>query len=586
MAKQISELEIITAKIVKLAKKLKKMPQDITKLDIVSSGMVKEWEIRKLGGVAAIVSTIKSDKDPHVLADFTKESMGSILKENDYQDGTFFITAASPTSYLDWSPADHARAKLGDDVLAENLFEPGFKAVQNFLKRKKAELVILPMPAHVKALQKQPLHYDPKLQAHFGSFATEFTFNKHLKAIEAYLNPQQTNPLTGLKRLRIHRYTDNAGKGDEIKRFKTSIIVGHSKQMLEVVPTGNESHPRIIHSTGTITKPGYLRNRIGMIANEDHKLGGLIVEIQGDVFWVRQVQFDTQNGSFVDLGERYHADGKVTPERAEAFKMGDIHPGFHNQKAMESMYRLWDRIQPKRIFFEDFFDFTSGSHHLMNKKLTKVQIAKNSPQFKDIPTEIAMAKKTLEEIWDKAPKDAELIGTSSNHPAHLMQYLDRGGYVNDTPENYDIAHRMVVMALDGKNPLKEYLDPNNRMNWTDENEDYYVEGVQMNVHGHLGLNGAKGNKMGHETAYGDAMVAHSHTPSIYHNTFTVGHMTHERHGYNQGASTWVLCSGAVYKGGQKQLYMIIKGESFRPEKKTTGAVKRASKPTAKAKSKK
>ena len=574
MAKPTSALESVVEIIVKLAKKLKKTPQEVTKLDLVSSGLVKEWEIRKLGGVAAIVSTIKSDKDPHVLADFTKEGMGSILKENDYQDGTFFITAASPTSYLDWSAADHARAKLGEDVLAENLFEPGFKAVQNFLKRKKAELVILPMPAHVKALQKQPLHYDPKLQAHFESFATEFTFNKHLKAIEAYLNPQQTNPLTGLKRLRIHRYTDNNGQGDEIKRFKTSIIVGHTKQMLEVVPTGNDTHPRIIHSTGTITKPGYLRNRIGMIANEDHKLGGLIIEIQGDVFWVRQVQFDTQNGSFVDLGQRYFADGTVQAERCEAFKMGDIHPGHHDQRAMDAMYKLWEKIQPKRIFFEDFFDGSSISHHTEKKRLTRTKIHKHSPFFKDLPTEIAMAKETLEGIWAKAPKDAELIATASNHPDHVVQYLDRGAYLTDSSENYDIAHRMVVMALDGKNSLQEYLDPSKRMNWTHENDDYFVEGVQMNAHGHLGINGAKGGKAGHETAYGDAMVAHSHTPSIYHNTFTVGHMTHERHGYNSGPGTWILACGAVYKGGQKQLYMIIKGEAFRPEKTTTGVVKK------------
>jgi len=576
MAKQISELEIITAKIVKLAKKLKKMPQDITKLDIVSSGMVKEWEIRKLGGVAAIVSTIKSDKDPHVLADFTKESMGSILKENDYQDGTFFITAASPTSYLDWSPADHARAKLGDDVLAENLFEPGFKAVQNFLKRKKAELVILPMPAHVKALQKQPLHYDPKLQAHFGSFATEFTFNKHLKAIEAYLNPQQTNPLTGLKRLRIFRYDDLNGKGQEIKRFKTSIIVGHTKQMMEVVPTGNDSTPRIIHSTGTITKPGYLRNRIGMIANEDHKLGGLIVEIQGDVFWLRQAQFDPKDGSFVDVGIRYHADGTIATERAEAFKMGDLHSGHEHVEAIDQMFKLWEQIKPKRIFLEDGFSSDSISHHVENKRLTK---AKMPSVFKDLPTEIAHAKKVLQNIWDNAPKDAEIVMVDANHNDHVMQYLDRGSYLRDCKENYEIGHRMVVMALDGKNPLQEYLDPNKRMVWGNGNKDYFVEGVQMAAHGHLGIGGARGSKMSHETAYGNAMTAHTHQPSVYHDAYTVGHMSHDRHGYNRGPQNWLVCSGAVYKGGQKQLYIFVKGKFQKGDgsAKKIGVVKRSTK---------
>lgn len=504
---------------------------------------------------------VNKKKDPHAHEDFTKEALGTIVKENDYQNGTFFVTAASPTSYLDWSKEDYQRAKDGRDVLAENLFVPGFKAAQNFLKRENAELIILPMPAHVKALQAQPQHYDPKLKPFRGNFATEFTFNNHLKAIEAYLNPQQINPLTGIRRLRVHKFGRDHKPGEEMKRFKTSVIVAHSKQMMDTVATGNESHPRIVHSTGSITEPKYLRNRIGMIANEDHKLGGLIVEIQEGWFWIRQVQFDVKNGSFIDKGTRYHADGRITKERAEAFKFGDIHPGFHHQGALNAIYELWDIIQPKRIFFEDFFDGASITHHLVNKKLERAMLP---DYFKDLPSEIEMAHGVLEEIWSKAPKDAELIATSSNHPEHVGRYLNEGRYINDCKANYRIGHRMIVMGLDGKNPLQEYLDPDKRMNWTDQNADYFVEGTQMNAHGHLGVNGSRGNKTGHELAYGSAMTAHTHSPSIYHDAFCVGHTTVPRHGYNNGPDNWILCSGAVYKGGHKQLYMIIKGSAFRP----------------------
>ena len=510
-----------------------------------------------------VIPNIKkmTEKKPHIHSDFTKESLGDIVKENDYKDGIFFVTAVSPVSYLNWSEDDKERAKNGEDILAENLFQAGFDAVQNFLKREKAELVLLPMPAHVKALQQQPLYYDPKLKAHKGKFATEFTFNPHLKAIEAHLNPQQINPLTGLKRLKIHKYQGNYETGSEIKRFKTSIIVAHSKQMMEVIPTGNDSHPRIIHSTGTITSPSYLRNRIGMIANEDHKLGGLIIEIKGDVFWMRQVQFDVKNGSFVDLGKRYHSNGKVTLERAEAFKMGDLHAGWHDSRALQAMYRLWDKIRPKRIFYEDLFDGASISHHLVNKRLSKTKMPDH---FKNLPAEIEICKKVLKETWDRAPKDAELIATASNHPEHVGRYLEEGRYINDCVENYQIAHRMVVMSLDGKNFLQEYVDPDKKMKWSDQNQDYYVEGVQMNSHGHLGIGGAKGSKMGHELAYSSSMTAHTHSPFIWHDAFGVGHMSAERHGYNNGPNSWILCCGAVYKGGAKQLYMIIKGEAFKP----------------------
>lgn len=504
---------------------------------------------------------IEVEKKPHEFADFTKEALGSIINVNNFKTGTFFVTAASPTSYLDWTEEDHKNAKEGLDVNAQNLFVEGFQSVQNFLKRKKAELIILPMPTHAKALQKQPNHYDPLLRDFRSCFSTEFTFNNHLKAIEAYINPQQINPLTGIRRMKVHKFGRDNKPGEEIKRFKTSLIVAHSKQMMDTIPTGNNSHPRIVHSTGCITLPSYLRNRIGMIANDDHKLGGLIVEIQEDWFWIRQVQFNVNDGSFIDNGMRYHADGSITPERAEGFKFGDIHPGFHHQTALNAIYKLWDIIQPKRIFFEDFFDSASISHHLANKNITRAMLPE---YFKDLPSEIEMAHGVLSEIWNKAPADAELIATASNHPEHIGKYLDEGRYIKDCRENFKIAHRMVVMQIDGLNPLQEYLDPEKRMRWIDQNEDYFVEGVQMNAHGHLGVSGSRGSKVGHELSYGSAMTAHTHSPSIYHDVFTVGHTTVPRHGYNNGPDNWILCSGAVYKGGHMQLHMIIKGSAFRP----------------------
>lgn len=521
-------------------------------------GNMKSLKDASLSHHPEIFSTIDKVKEPHPFADFTKEAIGEIIKENNFRTGTFFITAAAPTSYVDWDEED---TNNGDDehVVAYNLNENAFSAVQNFLKRENAELVILPMPAHVKALKKQPRHYDPRLKPWMGCFATEYTFNKHLKAIEAYINPQQTNPLTGLKRLRIHKHGHEEGKpGEEIKRFKTSIIVAHSKQMMESIATGNSSHPRIIHSTGAITNPAYLRNRIGMIAQEDHKLGGLIVEIDGDVFYLRQVQMDPKDGSFVDMGIRYFADGTVAQERAEAFKMGDIHPGLENPATLRAWYELWDVIKPKRIFYEDFFDGGSISHHTANKNITR---SKRPAHFKSLEAEINMAKRVLQETFDRAPKDAILIATASNHPEHVERYLDEGRYIKDDV-NFEIAHRMVVMALDGKDPLKEYLDPDNKMIWTNPNDDYFVAGVQMNSHGHLGVNGYRGSgKAGQEVAYGDAMVAHSHTPNIFHDLFTVGHSTVDRHGYNIGPSTWIPCSGAVYSRGEKQLFMAIKGRT-------------------------
>lgn len=560
-----------------LVKKEKRYP---TRADLLSGGISRDRVRDHFGNMEALKAAAKEAKpkvfeklvklekvvEEHPYKDFTRQGLGNIVKSNDFQDGIFFITAAAPCTEHDYTEEQKDRIMNGDIVIGKNLHMDSFNTVKNFLNRQGAELIILPMPAHVAALKKQPAHYDINLFPYMDKFSTDYTFNVHLKAIEAYINPQQINPLTGMKRIKLHKLRSTGQPGEEIKRHKTSLIIGHSKQMMEVVATGNNTHPRIVHSTGAITKPSYLKNRIGLIAESDHTLGGLIVEIEGGTFYLRQVQMDPADGSFVDLGTRYFADGSIKKERAEAFKMGDIHPGLQDPAVLECWYDLWDIIQPKRIFYEDFFDGKSISHHLEKKNLERVR---RPEHFRTLPNEIEMAKKVLNSTFDRAPKDAELIATASNHPEHLTRYLNEARYINDMDVNYDIAHRMIVMALDGKNPLKEYLDPKSRMNWTDRNQDYFVEGVQMNSHGDQGTNGARAGKAGQECTYGDAMVAHSHTPGIYHQLFTVGHSTVPRHGYNEGPSTWIPCSGAVYKRGQKQLYMVINGKYRRTSDKVS-----------------
>jgi hypothetical protein len=540
--------------IIKAVSKFRKVsPDRLTVSHFTGKYKVTDWDFRKLGGFSFVLQQyLESKTETHPYYNFTKEYIGDIVKKYNIERGRFFITAASPVTPLDYTTKQLKRAGDGINVVGRNLHKNALKAVENYTKRRDAELIILPMNAHVKALHSQPNHYDPLLKPYINNFATEYVFNRHLKAVEIKLNPQQTKPLTGLNNMRGRSdiYLDN--KVSESK--KTSLIVAHSKQDMKVFATGNNSFPRIIHSTGCITLPNYLNNRIGILAKEMHVMGGLVIEIDGDKFFIRQVQFNIKNGSFIDDGVRYHADGRATKERPEAFKMGDLHPGYDDPQVLDAWDDLFKRLQPKRVFYEDFFDAASITHHLDSKRIARAQLPK---YFKSLAAEILKAKQVLERTRKYIPKDAEIVATYSNHPEMVMRYLQEGRYINDKV-NFEIAHRMVVMILDGKNPVKEYLDPDNKMNWLGPNDDFFVEDVQMGAHGHLGVNGAKA--VSSTTFSSSTMKAHSHTPGIEDDCYTVGHSTQKRHGYNNGPTTWIPCSGLVYKGGHKQLIMVINGQ--------------------------
>lgn len=489
--------------------------------------------------VARTVRKFKAGKrnGSHPYADFTRESLGSIIKEKSHTEGMFFVTAALPTDPTDGQLRDKW-------YVGANLHTEGFAAIQSFCRHNSASLIIHPLPAQVSALKDQPHHYDPVLKPYMKNFATEYVFNQYLRSLDIGINPQQVNPITGLGRMR--------GEGDR----KSSILIAHTKQNMELYPTGNNSLPRMVHTTGCITYPAYKNNRIGRIAEEDHVIGGLVVIIKGTKFFVHQVQIKADDGSFNYMGNRYFADGTVKSEPAEAMKLGDIHFGRHSEVALQLTYEMFNLLKPKLVFVEDVFDGASVNPHSWADMFTR---GTPEAQFASLANELEICRQGLEEVREQMPVGSELLITASNHNDFLDRFLRKGLYVND-PVNYAIGHRMIVDKLDGKDPLEVRLDPDQRYTWLTANDDVIVEGVNMASHGHMGPNGSKGGHTGLELSYDSAMFAHTHTPRIMHRSWWVGHLSEPRHGYNEGASSWVQCNGAVFKNGERCLYFIIEGE--------------------------
>lgn len=477
--------------------------------------------------------------EKHPFANFTHGNFADVKRKSKKKSGRWFVTSACPVS------TQSARS----GATGTNLFAPGIRSVLGWCEQTGGELVILPMRAHMPALHAQPSHYDPELAAYRKNFAIEFSFNPHLRALDLHLNPQQMMPLTGLYRVRGGKSYVQSGDTLAPVRFNQSLIIAHAKQDMEIIGTGNSTIPRMLHTTGAITVPEYLPNRVGSIAADQHVLGGLIVETDGDKFWVRQVQF-APDGSFCDIdGFKYEA-GKRKPIRASGFRPGDLHAGREDKDVLSSDARLCEKIKPVETFVEDVFDGESISHHTVQTRFT---YAKRS--FKSLEEELEYAQFLLRDIHVQS--GGKMVVVDSNHHDHLGRYLEEGRYLKD--DNHEIAHRMIVEMYDGGDPLKHWLDPKGEYVWLTADSDYYVEGVQMAGHGHLGAGGARGSLAQLERAYGAGMSGHAHTPQIRGKMFQVGHSSEKRHGYNRGISTWLNTRGVVWPGGQCQLVTVIDG---------------------------
>ena len=186
--------------------------------------------------------------------------------------------------------------------------EDGLASLENYCKRNKAKLLILPCsdPARTKE-HKYNFSLSHKLPVSAVVFR-DVSLNSNVFLSTIKLSAKQINPLTGLKRLA------KRGTG----------ILASPKQMLEHVALSNKKNlPRALMTTGAITKADYrtdmyMSERTAYIADADHKVGAVIVEIKDSkIFFYRRVEIDTKTGAFSDINKKYFPDGSIEKITAE-----------------------------------------------------------------------------------------------------------------------------------------------------------------------------------------------------------------------------------------------------------------------------
>lgn len=420
-----------------------------------------------------------------------------------------------------------------------SLNENFFKSIQNFIKDRNAKLVVFPM----KGIGNKDEEYnDDVIKNLEQSFYTEYIFNNNIEGLDIGASPTQINPLAGLERI----------------ADRTSVIISSPKQNMVSIPNSNINLPHILQSTGTVTNPSYSQNRIGLLASNDHVMGGIILEIENEeIFHFRQVQAD-KNGIFFDLDKMYSPD-KISKAQADAFVWGDLHIGNHDEKAVSSWYEVMDLIKPKNIFLHDTIDAGSVNHHEQHNITAR---ANRDEIFQTLKGELDYAANFIKSLTSKY-KSTKFFAVRSNHDEHIDRYLNETRFVND-PFNYRVALQLAIYKLDGFNPVEKYFDSTigkiKNLVWLKRDQDIKINGTQMAVHGDKGSNGSFGSVTGFEKAYNNCIIGHSHSPSILRDTFQVGTSTKLKLNYNAGASSWLHCSCLLYPTGQKTLIISIDGK--------------------------
>jgi hypothetical protein len=439
----------------------------------------------------------------------------SVIKKNTEKTKRFFITAATAGANVDIN---------------------FFQSMKTYCGVMNAELVILPMRGSGSPKETY-LSQVSELSEHF---ATEYQLNSKLVAQDLLITPQQQRPLSGLDKLGQKEY---------------SIIVASPKQHMKSVPRGSGKWPHVLYSTGAITEPVYKNDKAGKLAEQWHKIGGLVVEVSGSEFYIRQIQAN-KDGSFYDLNKKFTKNG-FEESQAVGFTLGDLHVGDHDETAM----RAWDEVikltKPKYLVLHDEFNGASINHHIQNDIDSRAKVAKKLPSLK---SELDMTGKYLKEFEDKY-EDQEVVIVASNHQEFLTRYLKEARYTDD-PVNYRLALDLAILMHDGNELFRDYyrtigLEFNNTT-WLKRDESFKIEGIENGNHGDKGPNGSRGNPKSELASYGKSNTAHGHSPEAEDDSWRAGTSTKLKLSYTEGASSWIHTSILTQPGGARQMITSIK----------------------------
>lgn len=387
------------------------------------------------------------------------------------------------------------------------------------------------------------------------------SLNKNLKLSTLKTSAKMIDPMTGIKRL--------------VQR-NGNLIVASPKQRQQAVPVSNFKLPHIGMSTGAITEAdysteNYMSERLAYIAEHDHVIGAVVVELEddGELFHYRQIQAD-KDGSFYDIAgmvlKKYTPDGveevDLEDAGAAAFVMGDWHSGETDPIVAEAWKQVCGIVSPEYLMVHDGFNGLSINHHEMHDNIKRAQRAMSGQL--NLEAELKGFAHDLDVLSPLARKSVVVV--KSNHDDFLYKYLKDGLYVQD-PQNHLFSLDLAKAALQGEDALQFAveevigLDEATNVRWLKRNEDFRVARIQLGAHGDKGPNGAKGTLASMEEAYGFSVTGHSHVPQILRGAWSVGTSSYLKLDYNADSpSSWMNTGCIVYPNGQRQLINVIFGK--------------------------
>ncbi len=475
--------------------------------------------------------------------------------------------AAKPLSGGQNSPGDHIRDMSGSRVYvittAQNNtdIDPVFwAALQNYVKRFDARLLIAKTTYNKNGFLQPDVAADPA-NLWYAPEIKEYLTQGHIKLADdlhffadANVIPTAKTPLSSF---------------EPVTPAGVSCIIPAVKIALKCTAALAGMNGKVLYSTGAVTKRNYILRKAGAVAQSEHNIGALVVEIDSQgAHTVRQLELMPDASGFYDECVFYHQDGTASYESyPAALQPGDLHAEKMTDENYSKLMELISQYQPANVLAHDVMDFSSRNHH--NVKDATFMFAQHVAG-NTVEGDLQKVAGLLDDVYSILEGwGGALHVIESNHDLAINTWLKNADFKLD-PVNAQVYLRCMlawyehIAQNDGEtfNMLQfaaseigesQYAD---QFNFHETDESVIIAGVEMGCHGHTGINGSRGSPAQFRTL-GIAMnTGHTHTPSINGAVYTAGVSAALEMGYNTGPSSWKLAHVLTYPNGQRQIIFM------------------------------
>jgi hypothetical protein len=443
---------------------------------------------------------------------------------------------------------------------AQNATPPhqGFlRSLKTYCSHNKAKLVVVPgrykNPTSTwTASQKNEQWWYKDLVPHLLNHRTNLNENLMLLA-DISIQPTAVFPISGMESL----------------SHSESSIIAHPKLALRTIATPHHKMPKIIATTGAITRPNYTDSKAGKKGDFHHVYGALVVELDGKYFHLRHLNA-RRDGAFCDLDKAYYPTGKVEkcgPYAGLVF--GDIHVGASDPEALEASFgKLVEKLQPEQLVLHDLLDaYAVNPHHEGNPF---IKVAKHRSGRDDIALELENVISFLRRYCE----DRKTVIVPSNHDDMFARWMNKTDW-RDDPRNaecyLETALQMVrSLKIDNKgtftkDPFQYWIE---RAELKDvrclsANESHQIKGIEVGLHGHEGPNGSRGSLLNLSRLGTKVITGHSHSPGIEAGHYKVGTMTPLSLEYTGPVGSWLQTHCSIDPFGKRHLHTFVDGGFWR-----------------------